>query len=449
MITTLVGKTFLKAYNEKYNQKYSAKEFFEEVYFELFFNHNKYLMSGGNSPLENPKISWDKMAKGIISYETEDKRKERLVKFIDKAENIGSVLDMGIAPGYPAAESTATTSGMITDILIENSEDDIYYSWFGASLGVGVAGGFNLLINDAEITLATFEGWQYYRKYLNDPTLEKLRGNQINSWNGQWLTYKLGKSYSTDFNFFDLEQERIFKVDTALAEVNTVNWSNLYFSLSNQFPEKTLNAYIYSLGQTNKTIGFIPIYLKAGRRLKDIFKQLFHTETPFETKEFQSLFGMHIKRACELGSIGLHALRPDSLKKYMEESRNIPFSKDEAKRKEQILIYQSYKTWLIAMISKNKEQITDYTSELAKLILRYRGIAKGNTGKNLIEKDLFGAKSKRAFIEALTEMISVLEGADLDALKKLKDEVHLMTNEEFSYFSTLLKFDYAFEEKQS
>lgn len=444
MITTLVGKTFLKAYNEKYNQKYSAKEFFEEVYFELFFNHNKYLMSGGNSPLENPKISWDKMAKGIISYETEDKRKERLVKFIDKAENIGSVLDMGIAPGYPAAENTAVTSGMITDIQVDNLEDDVYFSWFGASLGIGVYGALSILINDKEIILETFEGWQYYRKYLNDPTLKRLRGNQINSWNGQWLTYKLGKRFDKSFDITILKDYGFFKVEKDNLAIDTVNWSNLFFSLSNQFPEKMLNAYIYSLGQTNITIGFIPIYLKAGRRLKDVFKQLFHSEMPFETKEFQSLFGMHIKRACELGNIGLHALRPDSLKKYMEESKNLSFKKEEDN-----LFYQSYKTCLIAMISKNKEQITDYTSELAKLILRYRGIAKGNTGKNLIEKDLFGAKSKRAFIEALTEMISVLEGADLDALKKLKDEVHLMTNEEFGYFSTLLKFDYAFEEKQS
>lgn len=43
MITTLVGKTFLKAYNEKYSKNYSAKEFFEKVYFELFFNHPKYM----------------------------------------------------------------------------------------------------------------------------------------------------------------------------------------------------------------------------------------------------------------------------------------------------------------------------------------------------------------------------------------------------------------------
>lgn len=444
MITTLIGKTFLKAYNEKYDKNYSAKEFFEQKYFELFFNHNKYLMSGGNSPLENPKISWEKMQKGIIPYETEERRRERLVSFLEKAESTGTVLDMGVAPGFPAAENTAATSGLVSDIIIENDEEDIYYSWFGASLGIGVAGGYNILINDAQITLETFEGWEFYRKYLNDPTLNKLRGNQINSWNGQWLTYKLGKNFDEDFDFSTLEMEKIFKVETTAAEVNTVNWSNLFFSLSNLYPNKILNAYIYSFGQTNKTIGFIPIYLKAGKRLRDVFSQLFHTELPFNNKDFQSLFGMHIKRACELGNIGLHALRPESIKKYMEDSKNISFKKEEDN-----LIYQSYKTWLIAMISKNKEQITDYTGELAQLILRYRNSAKGTKGKNLIEKDLFGSKSKRTFIEALTEMVPEIENADLESLKKLKDEVHLMTNEEFGYFSTLLKFDYAFAEKQS
>ncbi|HRP89123.1 MAG TPA: hypothetical protein PKX92_03695 [Edaphocola sp.] len=444
MITTLIGKTFLKAYNEKYDKNYSARDFFEQEYFELFFNHNKYLMSGGNSPLENPKISWEKMQKGIVPYETEERRRERLVNFLEKAEGTGVILDMGVAPGYPAAENTAATSGLVSDIIIENDEDDIYYSWFGASLGIGVAGGYNILINDAQITLETYEGWKFYRRYLNDPTLAKLRGNQINSWNGQWLTYKVGKDFDVNFDFSILEMEKIFKVETTAAEVNTVNWSNLFFSLSNLYPDKTLNAYIYSFGQTNKTIGFIPIYLKAGKRLRDVFSQLFHTEQPFNNKDFQSLFGMHIKRACELGNIGLHALRPESIKKYMEDSKNISFKKEEDN-----LIYQSYKTWLIAMISKNKEQITDYTLELAKTILKYRNSGKGNARITLVESELFGSKFKRGFIEALTKMVNEMEENDLLTLKKLKDEIHLMTNEEFSYFCTLLKFDYAFVKKQS
>lgn len=101
------------------------------------------------------------------------------------------------------------------------------------------------------------------------------------------------------------------------------------------------------------------------------------------------------------------------------------------------------------MLSKNKQEIKDYTIELAELILRYRKGATGTERKNLIEKKLFDAKSKKDFIAALTEMVSGLDGADLASLKTLKDEVHLMTNEEFGYFNTLLKFDYAFVEKNN
>ena len=46
-------------------------------------------------------------------------------------------------------------------------------------------------------------------------------------------------------------------------------------------------------------------------------------------------------------------------------------------------------------------------------------------------------------------MVKDLEPDDLVIIKNLKDEIHLMTNEEFGYFSTLLKFDYAFLDKQS
>src|SRR5690606_21170052 len=176
----------------------------------------------------------------------------------------------------------------------------------------------------------------------------------------------------------------------------------------------------------------------------EVFMQLFDTDAPFQTKDFQALFGRHIKRACELGNIGLHALRPKDIKKYMEEGKNLAFKKET-----ETLIYQSYKTWVIAMLSKNKEQITDYTSELAKLIQRYRAAAKGTGRKNLIEKDLLGSKTKKNFLDALIVMVGDIESSDLETLKKLRDEVHLMTNEEFGYFNTLLKFDYAFVEKQS
>lgn len=438
MITTLIGKTFLKAYNEKYETEYEAKEFFEEVFFELFFNHPKYLQWVTNSPFVQ-------MRRGQKVHSlTIDERKEKLSSFHEKVETLEP--DASFAIGFPAAETKdfASTSGLVSDLVIETDEEEVYCSWFGGALGVGVAGGYNILLNEPDILLGIYEGWKHYRKYLNDPTLDKLRANQVNSWNGQWLTYKFGNYFRDNFLFRDLEQDGIFKVTDKLIEVNTVNWSNLFFSLSNKLSEKTLSAYIYSLGQTNKTIGFIPIHLKSGSKLIDVNKQLYGSTNTFDSREFQALFGRHIKRACELGSIGLQALRPRGLTKYFSSSRNFTFNKEQ-----DLINYQSYKIWLIAMMTKNKEEITDYTMEIAALILRYRSAAKGTTGKNLIEKELLAASSKRYFLEALSAMVADLEGDDLEALKKLRDEVHLMTNEEFVYFNTLLKFDYKYLEKQS
>lgn len=487
MITTLVGKTFLKAYNEKYGKAYCAKDFFEKEYFELFFNHPKYMQWVTNSPFvqgittddegnygveiakaklkDETQMSslveklYDDFGEARISKKTQKskgickilllndniQRKDRLKKFHENI--IKGARDGSIALGYPASEEGdyGAYSGLVSDINPDTNADDVYYSWIGSGLGIGVAGGYNLLINDAEVTLKTFEGWKLYRKYLNDEALNgKLLPNKINSWNGQWLTYRLGNDYVEDFDFRRLETEGFFKQENTYYGIDTINWSNLFFSLSMLYPQKILNAYVYSLGEKNKTIGFIPLYLKAGTRLKDVFKQLFYTDLPFRTKDFQALFGMYIKSACELGNIGLQALEPRDIKKYMEEGKNFSFKKGA-----ETLIYQSYKTWLIAMLSKNKEQITDYTSELAKLIQRYRAAAKGTGRKNLIEKDLLGSKTKKDFLDALTVMVGDIESSDLETLKELRDEVHLMTNEEFGYFNTLLKFDYAFVEKQS
>lgn len=438
MITTVIGRTFLKAFNEKHNLNYSAKDFFVKEYFELFFNHPKYMQWVTNSPF----VQMKKEQKPLLL--TSEERKEKLQDLHEKASN--ETPDASFVLGYPASDTKgfATTSGMVSDILIDVDEEDVYYSWIGSGLGAVVAGGFNLLIEDEFLLLETYEGWKHYRKYLNEPSLDKLRGNQINSWNGQWLTYKLGKDYQPDFDFSRLQSEGFFALSDDKIEVNTVNWSNLFFSLSRQYPNKELNSYIYNFGQTNTTIGFIPIFLKSGTKLIDVWKQLYDNGDNFSSKEFQDLFGMHIKRACELGSLGLQALCPNGLKKHMNNDKNLSFTNDKDK-----LIYQSYKTWLYAMLSKNKEEIKDYTLELAELVQRYRKEAKGTERKNLIEKELFGASSKRNFIEALTEMVSGIADEDLQKLKTLKDEVHLMTNEDFGYFKTLLKFDYAFIEKNN
>jgi len=437
MITAIVGKTFLGAYNNKYNKELTPKEFFVEEYFELFYNHPKYMQWVTNSPFVQMKSG-----QKVHSLKPEE-RIEKLESLHEKVTSESA--DASFALGFPASETKefASTSGLVSDILIPVDDNEIYLSWIGSGLGIGVAGGYTLLFDDATITLNTFEGWKVYRKYLNDITLEKLRGNQVGTWNGQWLSYCLSKDFDEKFDFGALYAQKIFENSIEKTEVNTVNWSRLFFSLSQLYPNTSLTAYVYGFGQTNKTIGFIPFQLKSGTKIKNIYKQLIGEDYSISMKDFEDLFGMNFKRACELGSIGMYALRPESLTKYMGVNKNLSFKNEEDK-----INYYVFKTWLIAMLSKNKEEVTEYTLELAKTILRYRNAGTKNDRKTLVE-GLFESKSKKGFIESLIIMIKDLAPEDLLVIKNLKDEIHLMTNEEFGYFSTLLKFDYAFEEKQS
>jgi len=464
MIAAVIGKTFLRAFNKKYNTDLNAKKFFEEHYFNTFFDHPKYMQWVTNSPFVQMKSG---QKPHLL---TNEDREEKLQNLQIKVSE--GVPDASFAIGFPASEvkEFASTSGLVSDISIPSDEEEVYFSWIGSGLGLGIAGGYSIFFDQPDILLKTFEGWSVYRKFLNNASLEKLRGNQINTWNGQWLAFSFGEDYRENFDFSFLEQVGIFKSDKDKIEVDTINWSRLFFSISQQFPDESITGYVYSLGQTNKTIGFIPFHFKSGSELKRVYRKLFDNELQkVDTKTFETLFGIHIKRACELGTIGLQALRPEGLKKYFADPANLKLTPPNIKAKtgeseeeyeerkgkllekdrEKIIQYQVYKTWLVAMLTKNKEEITDYTQSIAEALHRYRNAATKMDRKNLIEKDLFPSKSKKGFLEALTQIIKEADASDLAAFKALRDEIHLMTNEEYGYFVTLLKFDYAYQERTS
>ncbi len=471
MYTTTVGRTFLEEHNRRTGQNYSAKEFYDKVFFKIFFDDPKYLMWAQNSPF----VQGISKKKPWFDAPERAEKLEQLHGKVERGER-----DASIAIGYPASEvkEFATTSGLVTDIDFSFDEEQVYLSWIGAALSIGVSGGYALLFNDPEITYTTFEGWKVYRRFLSDATLTKLRPNQVVTWNGQWLTYRFGKDYSEDFDFAALQAKNVFSLDkdnintSTKIEVNTIEWSRLFFSLSLQFPDRTQTAYIFGLGQTNKTLGFFPFNLKSGRYLTDIYKKLYGENTYIrKANEFERLFGKHIKRACELGAIGLQALEPKNLSKYFADSSNIKLVKPDLSRKkneseeeyeerkskalakdeENVITFQTYKTWLIAMISKNKEEISDYTEKVAATFVKYREGARKTDRNNLLEKKLFATKRKNEFLEALIEIVRDDE-VDIEivhTVKELRDKVHLMSNDEFVYFALLLKFDYAYQERKS
>ena len=462
MIASTIGRTFLKAFNKKTNQKLSAKEFFEKEYFECFYNHTKYMQWITNSPFVQMKAG---QKPHLL---TEIERLEKLENLHVKIA-VGET-DASIAIGYPASEvkEFATTSGSVTDIILTQEHEEVYYSWIGGGLGIGVAGGYSIFFDQADILLKLYDGWKVYRGYLNDVTLPLLRGNQINTWNGQWLSFAYYKYFRDDFDFAHLHSKNIFSVSDKVIEVNTIKWSELFFNLSSQFYDKTLTGYVYTLGQTNKTLGFYPFHFEKARSLIKYYKLLFGEQAALnEAADYENLFGLHIKRACELGSIGLQALEPKDLRKYFGNDSNLKLVKpkisskkgeaDEAynERKQKaekkdydnIITYRTYKTWLLAMITKNKEESLEYTDEVARALHAYRAEATKNDRKNLIQSDLLVAKSKKVFLDALTTIIKDVDQNALKLFKELRDRVHLMSAEDFGYFVVLLKFDYAYAER--
>lgn len=455
---------------QRFNCKEEALTFFSEEFVQT---------KGYFHVKDNKKIS----SKGIEFIKTLNvvERKKLLNDFISKAEKAANKneYDGSIAIGFPASEveKFQVASGQVSDLGIKYFEDDIFLSWIGNGLAIGVAGGFSIFFDDCDILLSLYEGWKAYRDILNDPTI-KIVGNQIDTWNGQWIAFANSRYYHDDYDYTSFNQYEFFKTENNILKLDTILWSKVLFELSNNYNHKKIIGNVFTYGDTNKTLGFYPFLFKSASTIKSFYKKLFGEHAAIQqAKDYEKLFGIHIKRACELGSFGLHALEPKDLRKYYGDTKNLKLLKPkvnpkkgeseeafgERKQKafqkdyENLIHYKTYKTWLLAMITKNKEESLEYTKEVAEALHAYRSRAKKTDRINLIQKDLLAAKSKKAFIDALVRIVEDtkadinehdLNDSVLDIYKTLRDRVHMMNSEDFGYFVVLLKFDYAYVERE-
>ncbi len=431
MLAANIGKIFLDAYNEKFNSNYSAKEFFVEKYYEIFFNHNKYIMSAGNSPLENPKISWDKMRTGQIPYETVEKRNDRFNKTVEKID--AGPADASIAIGFPTLDLTATTSGQVTNLDLPIKTDDIYLSWIGSGLGIGVQSGLSLLFSNKQILLDLFEGWQVYRDYLN--STPGLRGNQINTWNGQWIAHRYDK-----LSFDEANPTALFNPFGAMKdggmEVNTQSWTKVLIGIARNYPETSLTAYIYSLGQMNITVGFVPFDLPRIRQPFELYDKYFGTT---KREQVEQLFGTAIgfTQACQMGAIGVDALEPKGFRDCIDKGVVPKYNTND---EEKSINFNTYLIWLLAML--NNEKLWDTSREIALQLIKYKaGAEKSRMNRKTDVEKLLSSTTSKQFLQNLIPLIEEeREVADFEEIGKL---VHLMPNDNFPYFSTLIRFQYA------
>ena len=151
MITSQIGRIFLNAYNEKYAKEHDAKTFFSEVFYPLFFNHQKYMMTAGNSPLENPKLSWDDMIRGKKPFET-DYESESLIYCLKTTTASGENAYVAVSAELSPIDSTVETiKNQLLEIAIKDAAKkaelltrasgvklceilDIDYSWINVTL---------------------------------------------------------------------------------------------------------------------------------------------------------------------------------------------------------------------------------------------------------------------------------------------------------------------------
>ena len=426
MITSVIGRIFLDAYNEREHTGYDAKTFFIEKYYPLFFDGNKYMQWVQNSPFVQMKSGQK------VETLSSDERREKLEELICKIQN--GTKDASVAIGYSASDEKgyATTSGQVTSLEIKVTHDEVYLSWIGASLGVGVKGGLSILFSNSLLLLSIYEGWAFYRAALDNN--QELKGNQIASWNGQWLAHRYDKrafdaeNPMADFNPYVSDKD-------ASMSVAVQSWTKILINLSQNFSGQNLLGYVYSLGQTNITVGFIPFILSQIRRPIDLYIRFFGMKNWRQAEElYGTAFGFD--RACQAGAIGLKALEPKGLKDYMEKGKLPKYTDNE----EQTIKFHTYQTWIMAML--NNEDLWVQSESFARVLKEYSaGSKNAKTDRTNKVKALLGALNKKEFIRNLTEIIS--EADDVSKLMETAKLVNDMPADNVPYFLTLIKFHYA------
>jgi len=423
MIAANIGKIFLDAYNEKFKSNFTAKEFFVEKYWSLFYNDEKYMQWITNSAF-NPGNHL-----GDISPEGRQIKLTNLINSISQSK-----FDEKNVIGYSISDLTGTTSGQVTNLKLPIKEDEAYLSWIGSGFGIDLEG-FSILIPNANILLDIFKGWDLYRDYLNKTPA--LKGNQIDAWNSQWLIHRYNKltydseNPSASFNPLDINKD-------GKIVIGKLPWSKVLFGLAKEYASLTFTSYVYKLGfnTPNVTIGFIAILLPKIKYTTDLYEKIFGTKNKLLAEFF---FGtaMGFTKACELGSIGVNALEPQGFRACFEKGIIPKYNaNDEVKS----INFNAYLIWLIAML--NNEKLWDTSREIAQQLIKYKtGAEKSRTNRKTDVENLLSATTSKQFLQNLIPLIE--EEKEVSNFEEMGKLIHLMPNDNFPYFSTLIRFQYA------
>lgn len=439
MYTSYIGKKFLKLYNERNNSNLSAEDFFNEYFFGLFFTDESHLMHVGNSPFFQKPKAEDVKKYGSPSLAQLNNLNVAITEDIP---------NMSIFVGGAAKDVYGTTSGQVTSLDCKIDSEEMYASWIGQALSIGVSGGYVMLIDEEGVFWILFKGWKTYRKYLNQTP--NIKDKQIETWNGNWLYHCSSGISNKGYTDEDLEINHTeVQGKTAIA---TQPWVKIIFALSKLFPNKLLTVYAYNLSQTNTTLGFINILLPSIRKMYELRDTLFinKEQTALSDKEIEGLSTFYnFRNACQFGTIGLKALEPAKLREFMPKGSVLYAQGKEFKfsNAESFHNYQLYKIWITAML--NKTDLLNLASQVGTSLIELEKIPdRGKKVFSTLSQDVRDSKSIKGFIENLT---NILEQKPENALvfKEVVEQVLKMPSDNFPLFVTLIRFEYNYQKSKN
>jgi hypothetical protein len=430
MYTSYIGFKFLELYNRKTKNHYTAEEFFDKEMFPLFFENDRHLMHVSNSPFFQSPSEKELKQTGLKPYKLQY---HKLQQKIEQVSLKIEIPDASIYVGYAAKGPDQVTAGQVSNIILETSKEELYASWIGNALSVRVAGSQCLLIDSEPLLWHLYEGWKEYREFIED--LKQMEGRQIETWNGYWVARgALNKMVQPPDKGNKLE---------------TIPWVEVLAKLLRWHSKQTLLVYIFSLGQTNTTYGFINISFPELQRLSEgrhTFKKIMLNNDEGDDsfwKQYEPDFSL--REACQLGEIGIRALRPKDFVKLME--GNYSSLKLTDKNKQSLYNIQ---IWIKAMLN-NKSDLQQLAKDLAFELVaaetKGSGRERSKVTDNAHSKALLEAKGLISFIEALTSFLEKNQSA-AGVCREVADQSLRIPGEQFPLFKALVRFEYAIQKNK-
>lgn len=450
MYTSYIGEKFLKLYNKRNKTDYTAEQFFDHIIFPLFFNSEKHFLNVANSSFFQ-SIGKKELESGRSIHEL------KLERFHKNVKNDGASLTTLV--GYASQDIYAGTSGQLSSLGLQLDEDEMYASWIGSGLSIAMGGGYSMFVDDEIVLMSLFEGWQYYRQFLNQTPI--LKGNQIDVWNSYWICHSLSSKYISEepLDYFSFPDYVLCKADKwkklGFHELNTNKWTNIILSLGKKFSNKeflTVNAFKFA--DMNQTLGFINIYIKEINELYKMRDRIIINKdetilSDNDITKFEPFY--YFKDACTLGSIGLKALEPAKLREFMPKG-SVQFAQGKDYKfqdEESYFNYKLFKIWIYAML--NKKEIIQLADQLALILLNHelsnKEESRGKTGKGENVKKVIESRYFKEFAENIKPIINKENSAALEEIVQMS---YLeIASDNFPLFLTLVRFQYQIHKSKS